>query len=53
MFIKKSKKFILAFIAAISASVFAQNYQIANVEYKTEGAFGFGKTNPYALALNL
>ena len=53
MFIKKSKKFILAFITAFFASVYAQSYQIANVEYKTEGAFGFGKTNPYALALNV
>ena len=53
MFLTRCKKFLLAIAISLSAAAFAQNYQIANVDYTTEGAFGFGKTTPYALALNV
>lgn len=45
--IKKSIFIIVSFLAF--TSLYAEKYQIKSIEYSTEGAFGFGKTNPYAL----
>ncbi|WP_027727458.1 hypothetical protein [Treponema sp. C6A8] len=52
---RKLNKKVLSIIFAFSASLmlFAEKYQISDVEYETEGAFGFGKTNPYSLSLNV
>ncbi len=51
---KLSKKVICGFLAVVFSSVlFAEKYQISQVDYESEGALGFGKTDPYALSLNV
>lgn len=47
--IKIKKNIFILILLLVFSTLFAEQYQIKSVDYSSEAAFGFGKTNGYAL----